>query len=160
MSKMHFYCVSHGKTTLQSSPLHEITTNPIAYPSHFHNFNRMQASKAQKPLKWYPFLQKNIQWKKLQPSIKWIWSLNLDGDQARVVWFLILRGTLGHGSKTFKLFDGTFNPIWRMIFWILKTFKYDFSKQNWNLIQFKIKSSSISLHKTKTFFVCHISLFN
>jgi len=29
--------------------------NPIAYPSHFHNFNKMQASKAQKPFKMVPF---------------------------------------------------------------------------------------------------------
>jgi hypothetical protein len=47
--------VSHGKTTLQLSPLHETTTNPIAYPSHFYNFNIMQASKAQKPFKMIPF---------------------------------------------------------------------------------------------------------
>jgi hypothetical protein len=52
---MHFYCVSHGKTTLHLSPLHETTTNPIAYPFHFHNCNRMQASKAQKPFKMVPF---------------------------------------------------------------------------------------------------------
>jgi hypothetical protein len=70
---MHFYCVSHGKTTLQLSPLHEITTNPIAYPSHFHNFNRMQASKAQKPLKWYLFLQK----KKSMKEAPTIYQMNL-----------------------------------------------------------------------------------
>jgi len=54
----------------------------------------------------------------------------LDGVQARVVRFLILRGTLDHGSKTFKFFDGTFHLTWRMLFWNSRTFKYDFSKQN------------------------------
>jgi len=53
---MHFDCVSHGKTTLQLCHLYMKTiANPIAYPSHFHNFNKMQASKAQKPFKMVPF---------------------------------------------------------------------------------------------------------
>jgi hypothetical protein len=63
--------VSHGKTTLQVSHLHEIIANPIVYPSHIHNFNKMKASKAQKPFKMVPFSSNFFSNEgKLQPSIK------------------------------------------------------------------------------------------
>jgi hypothetical protein len=61
------------KTTLQLSPLHETIANPIAYPFHFHNFNKMQPSKAQKHFNIIPFSSKKFPMK--EPST--IYHMNL-----------------------------------------------------------------------------------